>query len=280
MAGRVNQRVGLLAGTGTFPELVALEIKTRGHELVCVQVAGGAGSLATIADHYRQCAPGALGEAVGTMRAHGVHEVVVAGRFQRANLLAEGDALHDAALAGVEDRRDAQAFERLTAVLRSLGIVLIEQTRFVGHLLAPVGVLTARAPSREEAADISFGSKIARSMADLDVGQTVVVCGGLILAVEAAEGTDATIRRGGAMAPGVVVIKVSRRLQDPRFDIPAIGPETIASMRAIGARALGIDGRRTLIVDQERVVREANAAGMVIVAADTPPLGEAVDVQR
>lgn len=277
MAGRANHRVGLLAGTGTFPELVASEIKTRGHDLVCVQVAGGVGSLAAIADHYRQCAPGALAEVVETMRAHGVHEVVVAGRFQRADLLAEGDALRDATLANVEDRRDAQAFERVTAVLRTLGIVLVEQTRFVGHLLAPVGVLTARAPSPEEAADVRFGTKIARSMADLDVGQTVVVRGGVILAVEAAEGTDATIRRGGAMVQGVVVVKVSRRLQDPRFDIPVIGPETIASMREIGARALGIDGRRTLIVHRERVIVEADAAGITIVAADTPPLGAPVD---
>lgn len=279
MAGRTDQRVGLLAGTGTFPELVASEIKTQGHELICVQVMGGAGSLGTIADHYRQCAPGALGEAIGTMRAHGVRELVVAGRFRRADLLAEGDALHEAALAGVDDRRDARMFERLTAVLRDLGIVLVEQTRFVGHLLAPVGVLTARAPSRDETADIRFGTTIARAMADLDVGQTVVVRGGVILAVEAAEGTDATIKRGGAMVPGTVVVKVSRRLQDPRFDIPAIGPGTIASMREARARVLAIDGRRTLVVDRPQVIADADAAGIAIVAADTPPLGAPVDAR-
>jgi DUF1009 family protein len=279
MAGRADYRVGLLAGTGSFPELVAAEIKTQGHELICVQVAGSAGRLGTIADHYRQCPPGALGEAIGTMRAHGVREVVIAGRFRRADLLAEGDALRDAALAGVDDRRDAQAFQRLTAVLDGLGIVLVEQTRFVGHLLAPPGVLTARAPTPDEAADIRFATPIARAMADLDVGQTVVVRGGLILAVEAAEGTDATIRRAGAILTGGVVVKVSRRLQDPRFDIPAVGPGTIASMREAGARALAIDGRRTLVVDRARVIADADAAAIAVVAADTPPLGTPVDAR-
>ncbi len=275
MAGPDNP-VGLLAGTGAFPEVVASGIKARGHGLVCVQIAGGTGTLPAIADHYRQCSPGALGEAVGMLQAHGVTEVVVAGGFQRADLLTKGDAMRDAVLTA-GDRRDAHALERMAMLLRGLGIVLVEQTRFIGHLLAPVGVLSARVPSPEEAADITFGTMIARKMADLDVGQTVVVRGGVILAVEAAEGTDVTIRRGGAMAPGVVVIKVSRRLQDPRFDIPTIGPETIAVMREAGATGLGIDGRRTLVLERGRVVAEADAAGIAIVAADAPPLGTPID---
>jgi len=273
---RRNDFVGLLAGTGTFPNLIASAIKEHGHGLICVQVAGDENGLAAIADHYRQWPPATTGEVIGTLHEHAVREVVVAGSFRRTDLLAAGDPVI-AGLLAVDDRRDARLLERMAALLQGLGIVVVEQTRFVGHLLAPVGVLTARAPSSEEAADVRFGTTIARSMADLDVGQTVVVRGGVILAVEAAEGTDATIRRGGAMVQDVVVVKVSRRLQDPRFDIPAIGPETIASMREIGARALGIDGRRTLIVHRERVIAEADAAGITIVAADTPPLGAPVD---
>lgn len=275
MAGR-GDPVGLLAGTGRFPELVALAIKAHGIPLVCVQVAGEAGVLATIADYYQECSPGALGDAIAMLRAHGVREAVVAGGFQRTNLLGKGDAMRDAVLAA-GDRRDAPALERLATTLGGLGIVLVEQTRFVGRLLAPVGLLTARAPSPEEAADIAFGTTIARKMADLDVGQTAVVRGGVIVAVEAAEGTDATIRRGGAIAPGGVVVKVSRRLQDPRFDIPTIGPSTVVVMREAGARVLAIDGRRTLVLERERVVAEADAAGIAVVAADTPPLGTPVD---
>lgn len=275
MAGR-DGVVGLLAGTGTFPEVIAEAIKARGLALVCVQVAGQSSALSAIADHYRRVAPGALGEVFEALQAHRVREVLVAGRFPRADLLARGTALRGVIMTLAADRRDVPLFERLAALLAGLGIVLVDQTRFVGDLLAPTGVLTARSPTPDEAADLAFGTTVARRMSDLDLGQTVVLSGGVILAVEAAEGTDATIRRGGAMAPETVVVKVSRNHQDPRFDIPAVGPETITAMREAGAVALGIDGRRTLLLHRDRVIAEADAAGITVVAADVPPLGTPV----
>lgn len=275
MAGR-DGVVGLLAGAGTFPEVIAEAIKARGLALVCLQVAGQSSALSGIADHYRRVTPGALGEVLETLQAHRVREVLLAGRFPRADLLARGTALRGAVMTLAADRRDVPLFERLAALLAGLGIVLVDQTRFVGDLLAPTGVLTARSPTPDEAADLAFGTTVARRMSDLDVGQTVVLSGGVILAVEAAEGTDATIRRGGAMAPETVVVKVSRNHQDPRFDIPAVGPETITAMREAGAVALGIDGRRTLLLHRDRVIAEADAAGITVVAADVPPLGTPV----
>ncbi len=269
--------VGLLAGTGAFPEVIAGAIKSRGLALVCVQVAGQSPVLEEVADHYHRCEPGAWAQVITTLHTHGVREALVAGQFSRLNLLASGDAL-DAFMMRSTDRRDVPLFERLATLLAALGIVLVDQTRFVGDLLAPPGVLTARSPTAGEAADLSLGRTVARRMADLDVGQTVVVRRGVILAVEAAEGTDATIRRGGAMVPETVVVKVSRPNQDPRFDIPAVGPETIEAMREVGARALGIDGRRTLLLHQDRVIAEADAAGITVVADDLPPLGTRVDV--
>ena len=200
MAGR-DGVVGLLAGTGTFPEVIAEAIKGRGLTLVCLQVAGQSSALPAIADHYRRVTPGALGEVLETLQAHRVREVLVAGRFPRADLLARGTALRGAVMTLAVDRRDVPLFERLAVLLAGLGIVLVDQTRFVGDLLAPTGVLTARSPTPDEAADLAFGTTVARQMSDLDVGQTVVLSRGVILAVEAAEGTDATIRRGGAMAP-------------------------------------------------------------------------------
>jgi hypothetical protein len=264
---------------GSFPEVVARAVKGAGRALVCVQVSGHTAVLSDIADHYRQCAPGALTEVLGTLRAHRVSEVLLAGRFSRTDLLGQGDALRDAVMQqlGV-DRRDVPLFERLARLLAELGIVLLPQTRYVHELLAPPGVLTKRTPTAEETKDLVFGRQVARRMADLDVGQTVVIRRGLILAVEAAEGTDATIRRAGAMAAETVIVKASRNNQDPRFDIPVVGPDTIDAMRDVAARVLGIDAHRTLLLHRDRMIAEADAAGITIVAADAPPLGTPVHV--
>ncbi len=265
----------MLAGSGAYPEMIAEAIKARGLSLACVQVAGVSPVLADVADHYQRCAPGAWGEILAAFRGHDVRELVVAGQFSRVQLLATSDAM-DAFMVPSNDRRDVPVFEHAAGLLAALGIVLVDQTQFVGDILAPPGVLSARSPTPEEAADLELGRTVARRMAELDVGQTVVVRRGVILAVEAAEGTDATIRRAGAMTKDTVVVKVSRPNQDPRFDIPAVGPETIAAMRDIGASALGIDGRRTLLLDRLRVLAEADAAGIAVVAADLPPLGTPV----
>jgi hypothetical protein len=236
--------------------------------------------LPTLADHYRRCPPGALAEVLGTLEAHSVNEVLVAGRFPRADLLMQGDAMRDAVLTRAADRRDVPLFERLATLLAERGIVLVEQTRFVGDLLAPEGVLTARQPTPEERADLVFGRAVARRIADLDIGQTVVLRRGVILAVEAAEGTDATIRRAGALADDTVIVKASRNNQDPRFDIPTVGPGTVAVMRDARARVLGVDAHRTLLLDRARMIADADAAGITIVSADAPPLGRPVHGHR
>ena len=278
MAGR-DGRIGLLAGSGTFPEVIAEAVKASGEELVCIQVVGQSEVLPAVADHYRRCDPGAVTEVIAILRQQRVREVLVAGRFSRANLFASGDSVH-AALMNATDRRDIPLLERFAALLAEMGIAIVDQARFVRDLLVPPGVLTERAPTADEAADIAFGRTVARAIAELDVGQTVVVRRGVILAVEAAEGTDATIRRGGAMVPESIVVKVSRSNQDPRFDIPAVGLETIRAMRDVGARALAIDGRRTLLLQRDRVIAEAEAGGIAIEAADTPPLGTPIDARR
>ena len=275
MASR-DDAVGLIAGSGSFPELIAGAVKAAGRTLVCVQIVGESGVLPTISDVYRRLPVGALTEALETLRAGAVREVLVSGRFPRTGLLAGGDALRDAMLEHAPDRRDMALFERFAGLLATLGMELIDQPRFVSDLLVPPGVISARAPTREEETDIAIGRAVARRLADLDVGQTVVLRQGIILAVEAAEGTDATIRRGGAMTPGAVIVKVSRSHQDPRFDIPAVGPDTIAVMREVAATALCVDARRTLLLDRERVIHSADAAGIAVVAADAPPLGTPV----
>lgn len=275
MAGR-DDAVGLIAGAGSFPEVLGGAVKAAGRTLVCVQVAGDSAVLPAVADLYRRLPAGALGEVLATLRSRAVREVLVSGRFPRTEALAGGDAVRDAVLDRLSDRRDTALLEGLADVLATVGMELIEQVRFVGDLLATPGVLGAHAPTAEEEADIRLGRAVARRLADLDVGQTLILRRGVILAVEAAEGTDATIRRAGAMASQAVVVKVSRNHQDPRFDIPAIGPDTIAVMRGAAARVLCVDARRTLLLDRERLIRAADEAGIAVVAVDAPPLGTPV----
>jgi DUF1009 family protein len=278
--GQGAEVVGLLAGEGALPEAIARAVKAQERRLVCVQVAGESTALAVLADHYVRMRPGALADLLGAFRLQGVQEAVVAGRFGRKDFLGHASAADEAlalALESLADHRDVPLLDGLARMLAGAGIALVEQTRYVADLLAPPGVLSARGPTPEEAADLVFGRTVARRVADLDIGQTVVVRRGVILAVEAAEGTDATIRRAGTLARDAVVVKASRNRQDPRFDIPVVGPDTIAALRDAGARVLGIDARRTLLLDRARTIADADAADIAVVAAEAPPLGQPID---
>jgi DUF1009 family protein len=153
-------------------------------------------------------------------------------------------------------------------VLEDEGIQLVDSTVFLKPLLPEVGLLTVRAPSEEESADINYGLGIARHIASMDIGQTVVVSSQACVAVEAMEGTDETITRAARIAAGkpLVVVKVSKPKQDMRFDVPVVGMPTIATMKAAGATALAIDAQRTLLFDRQALIAAANQAGITIQA--------------
>jgi hypothetical protein len=160
----------------------------------------------------------------------------------------------DALIAGVAD------------VLRDHGITLLDSTAFLTPLLAPAGVLTKRAPTEEQAADLAYGYHVADAVAGLDVGQVVAVKSAAVVAVEAMEGTDALIARAGHLAgPGVVIVKVAKPGQDMRFDVPVIGVATIDALAAAGAAVLSVDAGKTLMIDGDAIIRAADAAGIVIV---------------
>src|SRR5688572_16712044 len=152
-------------------------------------------------------------------------------------------------------------------VMRAEGIELLESTAFLGPLLAREGLLTRRAPDPEERADLDFGYRMADAIALLDIGQTIVVKDKAVVAVEAMEGTDATIARAGALAgAGTVVVKVAKPKQDMRFDVPVVGVPTIAAMRAAGATALSVDAGKTLLIDgPAAIVAAADEAGIAVV---------------
>ncbi len=160
----------------------------------------------------------------------------------------------DALISGVAD------------VLREHGINLLDSTAFLAPLLAREGVLTRRAPTEDERADLEHGYRVADAVAGLDVGQTIAVKSGAVVAVEAMEGTDAVIARAGGLAGGGVrIVKVAKPNQDMRFDVPVVGVSTINAMAAAGATLLSVDAGKTLLIDGEAIIRAANEAGIAIV---------------
>jgi UDP-2,3-diacylglucosamine hydrolase len=239
-------RIGLIAGNGRFPLLVVEAARRLGYEVTVVAIKEEADpAFDTIARSDPQVDVRWLSLGQLTL-------LSVLVRLRAKNT--------DALISGIAD------------VLRENGIELLDSTAFLTPLLAGPGVLTARAPSAAELADFAFGYRMAEAIAGLDIGQTIAVKDSAVVAVEAMEGTDEVIARGGRLAgPGVRIVKVAKPGQDMRFDVPVIGCPTIEAMRAAGASALSVDAGKTLILDGERVALLADAAGIAVVGRETPP---------
>jgi len=271
----VNGTLAILAGEGRLPVVLAARARAGGRRVLAIQVRGASPQLAEAADVYVRTPLGEVGRLLALLQGEGVTEVLLAGRFSRAAVhgdLAGGDAAARRLLETVRDRGDQPFLSAVASALGRWGIRVGEQLAYVGDLLAPPGVLAGPPPAPEEAADVQVAVRVARHLADLEVGQTVVVKGGAVLAVEAAEGTDEAIRRGGSMAPGAVVAKVGRTQQDPRFDVPTVGPDTVATLAAVRARVLALEAHRTILLDPAEVRHAAQASGITVVAVDAPPL--------
>ena len=196
----------------------------------------------------------------------------MAGQVKHTKLFA--DIVPDLTLVGVLMRLKSRNTDALISgvadVLRDHGIELMDSTAFLAPLLAPAGVLTRHAPTDEQRADVEIGYAVADSIAALDIGQTIAVKSGAVVAVEAMEGTDAVIARAGQLAGrGVRIIKVAKPNQDMRFDVPVVGVSTIDAMTAAGADLLSVDAGKTLLVDGDAVVKAADAAAICIVGRET-----------
>jgi DUF1009 family protein len=166
----------------------------------------------------------------------------------------------------LRDRSDDSILLAITRELEKDGITLLNTTDFCQDMLTPEGILTEKGLTEEEWADIRFGWKIAREMGRLDIGQTVVVKGKAVMAVEAIEGTDKAIQRGGAYADaGAVVVKISKPDQDMRFDVPVAGLDTLRAMIKVRARVLALEAKKSILLQKERVLREADEAGIAVV---------------
>jgi DUF1009 family protein len=263
------ERLGIIAGGGPLPVIAAREARAQGLKVVAVAVEEVASSeLADEVDAISWVGAGQLGRLIATLKQERVADAVMLGKvplphFSRVRADLTGILFY----LGLKDRRGDSILAALGDMLTKEGIILHDCRRFLASVVLRKGLLTARAPTFEEQQDIAFGRKLARAIAALSIGQTVVVKGLTVLAVEAIEGTDAAIRRGGALGNGgVVVVKVGRPDHDMRFDLPVVGPDTLAALKEAGATALALDADQTLMLDQERVVATADQLGLAIVA--------------
>jgi hypothetical protein len=265
--------VGIIAGNGRFPFLVLEAARQMGHEVTVIAVNEEASpTLETAASqHGATChwlSLGQLGKAIALLAEAGARQVVMAGQVKHVKIFS--GIVPDLTMLSVLSRLRARNTDALIAavadVMRERGLELLDSTGFLQPLLAREGTLSGRAPSHEEQADLEFGCRMADTIAGVDIGQTVVVKNLAVVAVEAMEGTDATIERAGTLAgPGTRVVKVAKPGQDMRFDVPIVGVATVQAMVRAGASALSIDAGRTLVLDGEAFYEAATAAGIAVV---------------
>ena len=264
------EALGILAGSGQLPLVAAAEARRQGLRVVAVALREEAdASLAERVDAIHWVHVGQLGAAVRAFREERVTDVLLLGKVEITRLFsgARPDLMGARLLLKVRDLRGDTLLEAIVDALAAEGIRVVETPPFLGPLLLRAGRLTRRAPTAREQGDIDLGRRIAREMAALRIGQTVVVKHGTVLAVESVEGTDEAIRRGGALGRGgVVVVKVSRINQDLRFDLPTIGPGTLSALRDASATALALDAGRTLLLDRDRFVSGADELALAVVA--------------
>ena len=262
---------GLIAGNGDFPFLVLEGARSRGIEMAVIAIREEASpALEREAKRLHWISLGELSRGIELLHREGVKHAVMAGQVKHNKIFSSirPDWRLAKLLLSLPSKNTDSLIGAIARVLQDEGIELIDSTRFLGPLLPQEGVLTQRSPDQTETADIEYGRKIARQIAGLDLGQTVVVRDRACVAIEAMEGTDETIERAARITGGhrLVVVKVSKPRQDMRFDVPVVGPKTIEVMRQSNATALAIDAGRTLLFDRDVLIHAADAAGIAIEA--------------
>jgi DUF1009 family protein len=260
--------IGLIAGSGRFPLLLAESARAAGHRVVAVAHRGQTDpALERLVDAFTWVKLGQIGKIVESLKAGGAEGVILLGAIAKTRFLRDTwfDGLGIKLLAHVAVRSDDNLLRAFATFLEREGLPVLDATPFLRDRLAPPGVLGRHQPTEEQWADARYGLELARAIGRLDLGQTVVVRMRVGVAVEGVEGTDACIRRGGELAKDAVVVKVVKPGQDRRFDLPAVGPDTLEVMREAGCRVLAVEAGATLVMDQAEMIRLADKAGIAVV---------------
>ena len=262
--------VGLIAGNGRFPILVAQAARQAGKRMIAVAHVGETlPELESWVEGIHWIRLGEFGKLIKVFQREAITQVILAGGIDKKKMFSRvrPDLKGLLLMARMGQRKDDLILRTVARELTREGIEVLPSTTLLPSLLAPAGVLTRRRPTEEEQKDIDFGWSLAKELGKLDIGQCLVVRKGAVVAVEAMEGTDEAIRRGGLLAKEkAVVIKVSKPIQDLRFDLPAVGEQTIRTMLEVKASVLAIEAQKTIIFDQEATLRLADRHRMVIVS--------------
>lgn len=263
------EKLGLIAGSGKLPLIFARETK-READIATVALSGYTSpEVESLVGKTLWVKIGEFDRAVKFLLSEGATRVVMIGKVPQTVLLNQAgfNERISLLLRKLGSKQTESILRALADELEKEGIKLVDGRKYLSSYLASPGVLSERRPNERELKDIQFGKMIVKEIGRLDIGQTVVIKNGVILAVEAIEGTDRAIRRGANLGgEGVVVIKMSKPQQDMRFDIPVVGRRTIELLREIKASALAIEAERTVILDREELIKIADEAGICIVA--------------
>jgi UDP-2,3-diacylglucosamine hydrolase len=266
------EHVGIIAGGGGFPLLVADAARSRGCRTVAVAHEGETDPV--LADHVDELVwvrLGQLGRLIRVFRNRGVKRVMMAGTIAKRRMFSRlrPDLKGLAIMSRMAVFHDDGILRNVSREMEKEGIAVIPSTWFLPDLVAPSGVLTRRKPTKGEMNDVRFGWRIAKELGRLDIGQCVVVRSRTVLALEAMEGTDETIRRGGGIAgEKAVVVKVSKPSQDMRFDVPSVGPGTIRVMNEVKASVLAVEAGKTLVFEMPAMLALADESGVSVISLE------------
>jgi DUF1009 family protein len=274
-------RIGLIAGNGSFPFLVLDAARAQGFEVIVAAIKEEASaeieSRGAVAVHWLSL--GELSKLIETFQREGVTRAIMAGQVKHKQIFSaiRPDWRLAKLLLSLTTRNTDSLLGAIAKVLADEGITLENSTSLLEPLLVKAGVLTKRAPSAQELENVQYGRAVARQLAQHDIGQTVVIAESACVAVEAMEGTDATIERAGhimrslqgdasTLSRALTVVKIAKPKQDMRFDVPVIGVKTIQVMQAAGATCLALDAAKCLLLEGEKIIDAASAAGIAVIA--------------
>jgi UDP-2,3-diacylglucosamine hydrolase len=267
-------KYGLIAGNGRFPLLALRSARDLGHDVVAIGIKEEASKeIETLAARCHWISVGELSRLIEICKSEGIDELTMAGQVKHVNIFSSirPDWRLIKVLAALKEKNTDALIGAVAKVLADEGIRLADSTALLRPLLATEGVMTRRKPSRDEEHDAVYGRRVANTLAGLDIGQSVAICDGACVAIEAMEGTDAMLRRAASLVNGrqLRLVKVARRRRHMLFDVPVVGLDTIAVMRETQTTLLAVDAGRTLLLDRTEMLAAADE-GAISVVGYTP----------
>lgn len=270
MSITLERKQGLVAGDGQLPVQLAENAKKNGFEVIAISLSGdNRNELKKHCSKVYSYGPGELIKIKDVLVSEGIKQLTFIGKVHKGLVIKRPrfDSKAIELLKKAQRLNDDAVMMLVVDELEALGVTVLDQTLFIKNLMIPTGVLGKHKPTEEQIQDVNYGFWLAKEMGKLDVGQSVVIKGKMIMAVEAIEGTDKCIERGAKLGKkGSVVVKVAKPTQDKRFDIPAFGLKTLKTMKKHGANLIAVEAGETIIVDQKEAIEYADKNNIVVMA--------------